>query len=78
MPMYEYFCAKCHTKFDALRPMAEADAPIRCEQCDSPRTARVLSVFFAISGGGADEAQGVGGGGGCGCGGQCACGHSHN
>ncbi|MEK9164356.1 MAG: FmdB family zinc ribbon protein, partial [Chloroflexota bacterium] len=22
MPLYEYFCSDCHTKFSALRPMA--------------------------------------------------------
>jgi putative FmdB family regulatory protein len=77
MPVYEYFCSSCHTKFDALRPMSDADVAIRCEHCESTRTARVLSVFFAASG-----ARGEGGemsaGGGCGCGGACSCGHSHN
>lgn len=76
MPVYEYFCSKCHTKFDALRAMREADDPIACAKCQSKKTARVLSVFFASSGGKA--VSGAGGGGGCACGGACACGHSHN
>ena len=76
MPLYEYYCSHCNTKFDALRPMSEADTAIRCEHCDSQRTARVLSVFFAVSG---DRAvAGMDGGGGCACGGACSCGHSHN
>jgi hypothetical protein len=54
--------------------MGQADAPIKCEHCESKRTSRVLSVFFASSGGKAIE----GTGGGCACGGQCSCGHSHN
>jgi hypothetical protein len=58
--------------------MAAADDPIRCEHCDSQRTARVLSMFFAVSGGGTDGESASLGGGGCGCGGHCACGHSHN
>jgi putative FmdB family regulatory protein len=75
MPVYEYYCSKCHTKFDALRPMRDADAPIACEHCESERTARVLSVFFATSGG--KPVSGAGGG--CACGnGTCGCGHSHN
>jgi putative FmdB family regulatory protein len=78
MPVYEYYCSKCNTKFDALRGMKEADEPIRCATCESPRTARVLSVFFAAkSDGGASQPLG-GMGGGCACGGACACGHSHN
>lgn len=79
MPVYEYFCANCNTKFDALRPMSQADEKIECAHCESTRTARVLSVFFAATGAGSGEAGfSAGGGGGCGCGGACACGHSHN
>jgi putative FmdB family regulatory protein len=73
MPVYEYFCSSCRSKFEALRPMRQADDPIECERCQSPRTARVLSLFYASSGGQALE--GAGGGGGCACGGACACGH---
>ena len=84
MPVYEYYCSHCHTKFDALRSMQQADAPIACESCESERTARVLSVFFATSGGASASGQPIysrgesSGGGGCGCGGACSCGHSHN
>ena len=82
MPLYEYYCSKCSTKFDALRPINQADAPIKCEHCDSQRTARVLSVFFAV-GGGSSASQSPAemrsdGGGGCCSGGHCACGHSAN
>jgi putative FmdB family regulatory protein len=77
MPVYEYFCSNCRTKFDALRPMSEADTAIQCEHCSSTRTVRVLSVFFA-SAGARGEASAMDGGGGCGCGGACSCGHSHN
>jgi len=75
MPVYEYFCGQCHTKFEALRPMREADAPIKCVECNSSKPARVLSVFFATSGGKPIE----GTGGGCACGhGTCGCGHGHH
>ena len=82
MPVYEYYCSHCHTKFDALRAMHQADARIACENCESERTARVLSVFFAASGGSSASGQPIYGrddsSGGCGCGGACSCGHSHN
>jgi putative FmdB family regulatory protein len=78
MPIYEYFCSSCHTKFDALRPMSQADTPIKCEHCESARTARVLSMFFATSNGQPIEGAGSASGGGCACGGHCGCGHSHN
>ena len=78
MPVYEYFCSSCHTKFDALRPMREADKVIACTNCESERTARVLSMFFATGGGAPMSDMEAGGGGGCGCGGSCSCGHSHN
>ena len=77
MPLYEYYCSHCHTKFDALRPMKDADTPIKCEHCESKRTARVLSVAFVNSGGDSSPASAPGGGS-CACGGACSCGHSHN
>ena len=33
MPLYEYYCADCQTKFETLRPMSKADEPIQCKQC---------------------------------------------
>lgn len=75
MPVYEYVCSDCHNKFDALRPMSQADEPIACERCASGRTARVLSVFAAVSDGkpvaGASDSS-------CACGGSCGCGHGHD
>lgn len=81
MPMYEYLCADCHTKFDTLRPMKDADAPIACEHCESEHTTRTLSLVIALSGGKALDAAAAVSGGGCACGGgSCGCGHpySHN
>jgi putative FmdB family regulatory protein len=75
MPIYEYVCLDCGTRFDALRPMRDADAPIACKECKSECTTRQLSVFFAQSGGRA--VAGSNGGGCAGCsGGSCShCGH---
>lgn len=49
MPLYEYICQDCNTRFDALRAIKDADAPIECEKCQSDNTSRALSVFFAHS-----------------------------
>jgi len=51
MPIYEYVCEDCHNKFDSLRSFKDADAHIVCHYCQSVNTKRVLSVFFAQSGG---------------------------
>lgn len=49
MPIYEYTCEKCQTKFDKLvRAMSAADESsdkIECPKCGSLKTARALSVF---------------------------------
>ncbi|NIS82281.1 MAG: zinc ribbon domain-containing protein [Anaerolineales bacterium] len=49
MPIYEYVCMDCDTRFDALRAMREADAPIQCAECDGVHTSRVISLFAAHS-----------------------------
>ena len=58
MPLYEYYCEACLTKFDALRPMSKADAPIQCKNCESMQTSRAISLFaaFSKSDGGASQA----------------------
>ena len=77
MPLYEYKCLDCEACFDALRGMAQADAPIACPKCGSQNTGRRISLFSAIGG------QGVIAGAGSSCG-SCApsascatCGKSH-
>ncbi len=51
MPLYEYICSDCRTKFDTLRSISNADAPIACQDCQSENTSRMLSLFFAHSDG---------------------------
>jgi putative FmdB family regulatory protein len=48
MPLYEYICQQCQHRFDALRPMSNADAPIACPHCGSQETRRAISLFAAI------------------------------
>jgi putative FmdB family regulatory protein len=51
MPIYEYICQDCGERFELMRPMKDADAPVACQGCESQHTARMMSVFFASSGG---------------------------
>ena len=51
MPLYEYVCLDCRTRFDALRSFKDADAPIACQNCQGEHTSRVISLFFAHSDG---------------------------
>lgn len=78
MPLYEFHCQDCNNDFEKRRSMREADAPLKCPECESEDVTRKLSLFIAL---GKSESGTVdlGGGGGCGCGGACACGgHSMN
>jgi putative FmdB family regulatory protein len=62
MPLYEYVCSDCETRFDALRSIADADTPIACPACGSKRTGRAISLFCAIG------SEGVVAGSGSSCG----------
>lgn len=74
MPIYEYVCEDCGTKFEALRPMSAADEPIACKNCHQQHTHRAISVCFA-QGEGISSKSSYGGCNGC-RGGNCAsCGH---
>ena len=76
MPVYEYYCLDCRKVFDVLRPMRQADDPIRCQKCESVRTRRTLSLFAAKTSSESGDYHSLSGG--CACGGACSCGHSHN
>ena len=71
MPLYEYYCRQCGSRFELLRPMSRSDEPGTCPQ-GHQGTQRVLSVFAAFSSS-AGGATAVAGGGCAGCaGGHCA------
>lgn len=77
MPLYEYVCTDCNTRFDALvRSVATADS-VSCESCSGQNVRRLISRFATV-GGFDDQATAsdfqVRSGGGC-CGGSCGCGH---
>jgi putative FmdB family regulatory protein len=72
MPLYEYVCLGCDTKFTLLRPMAEANQPAEGPEGHG-RAPRVLSVFASFSRDEGGSMLPMAGGGACACGGACSC-----
>jgi putative FmdB family regulatory protein len=73
MPLYEYVCDKCETKFEELRQSTRMDDPADCPAGHSGAH-RVLSVFSAVTADPYGDPTPVSGGA---CGGgctNCACG----
>ena len=48
MPVYEYVCRKCNTRYDLSRPMSRSEEDTPCPHCDGAGQ-RVYSVFTALS-----------------------------
>ncbi len=74
MPVYEYLCRTCDSRFEARRSMSEAAAPIDCPE-GHPDTTRLLSVFASVGRSTAVPAPvpAARPAGGCGAGCACAC-----
>ena len=73
MPIYEYLCEDCDTRFERI--VLKKQQEIACPKCASKKAAIQLSVF-ATTGNGSGAAKSStsnsGGGGSC-CGGGCGC-----
>jgi putative FmdB family regulatory protein len=48
MPLYEYVCPKCKSRFELLRRMNQADEAVLCPCCNS-EAEKVLSSFACFS-----------------------------
>ncbi len=76
MPLYEYYCKRCDTPFERLRPSSEHGEPARCASGHvSPR--QVVSMFATLrstSNAAMESIEPRAGGCACG-GGGCGCGH---
>lgn len=70
MPLYEYVCTSCDTRFEELRPLGRMDEPAICPEGHSSAR-RVLSTFAALSRDALGESAPIAGGGCGGCGGSC-------
>lgn len=44
MPIYEYFCLKCESKFELLRPISQAEEGAECPDCQG-QAQRAISAF---------------------------------
>lgn len=55
MPLYEYICEECGSRFEKLVRMSDDPRAIRCPSCASGKVERALSMF-ATSGGQRDTA----------------------
>jgi len=64
MPLYEYYCSQCETRFELLRPMSRSDDLTSCPN-GHEGAQRVLSVFSAVSKGAAGETASIAGGASC-------------
>ena len=73
MPVYEYYCPRCATRFEKLRPMRAAEETAVCP-AGHPGATRTISLFAGLTRGADGGMQALSSGGGCACGGACACG----
>ena len=73
MPIYEYICDSCDTRFEKI--VINKQQEIACPKCTSKKATIQLSVFATASSNGASAKSSTpssGGGGSC-CGGSCGC-----
>jgi putative FmdB family regulatory protein len=73
MPVYEYYCRSCQSKFEQLRPMKLSEQTAVCPSGHGGAT-RTISMFSALARTADGQSFPLADGGGCACGGSCACG----
>jgi putative FmdB family regulatory protein len=47
MPLFEYKCTKCNSKFEVLHKSANNIESVECPECHSAETKKLLSTFSA-------------------------------
>ena len=74
MPVYEYYCQTCNSKFEKLQPMSASAESASCPSGHA--AARALSLVARVGQGMGGEDFDWGGmsdSAGCACGGACSC-----
>ena len=66
MPIYEYLCSECDTKFELLRPLSQSSETTSCPTCHQSAK-RTLSTFACFSKDESGMSSMIGGGGCSGC-----------
>ena len=61
MPLYEYHCTACGSRFELLRRIGQGSEGLDCPSCGKTEVEKEHSTFAGAVSSGA----GVGGGGGC-------------
>ena len=83
MPLYEYYCADCRSKFEVLTSYERSLGDMACTACEGTNVRKLLSVVARPSRGSDGESGDWGdegddyegeSAGGCSCGGACSCG----
>ncbi len=46
MPIYEYYCSKCETEFELIRPVSKSDEPAPCSLCGEPAKRQLSNFAF--------------------------------
>ncbi len=54
MPLYEFYCADCRSKFEVLTSYEASQAGMVCASCHGQNVRKLLSVFARPSHGGSD------------------------
>jgi putative FmdB family regulatory protein len=77
VPLYEFACRGCDSRFERLLSFDAAEGGVACPSCGAERARRLISTFAAVSRDAAGETN-MFAGGGCACSaGGCGCGCSH-
>ncbi len=45
MPLYEYYCKDCQTKFELLTTYTESLVDVECARCHGSHVRKLISVF---------------------------------
>ncbi|MGE5498707.1 MAG: FmdB family zinc ribbon protein [Syntrophothermus sp.] len=53
MPIFEYQCKDCNTKFEILHKSSSGNETVACPKCNSENYKKLLSTFSASVSGGA-------------------------
>ncbi len=51
MPIYEYKCQKCKSKFEVLQSINADNKELTCPECGEPEPKKVFSLFASFGSG---------------------------